>query len=97
MAAGGACAAVQGMRRIGVLMTVNEADPEGQARIDALRQGLNQLGRSEGKNLAIEYRWAGGDIARLRECAAELIGLASVGPTRLHYLILISRIGHAAT
>jgi putative ABC transport system substrate-binding protein len=64
------------MRRIGVLMTVSENDPEGQARLDALRQGLNQLGWAEGKNLAIEYRWAGGDIGRLRDYTAELIGLA---------------------
>jgi putative tryptophan/tyrosine transport system substrate-binding protein len=64
------------MRRIGVLMTISENDPEGQARLDALRQGLNQLGWAEGKNLAIEYRWAGGDIGRLRDYAAELIGLA---------------------
>ncbi len=64
------------IRRIGVLMTVNETDPEGQARIGALRQGLNQLGWFEGKNLTIEYRWAGGDMARLRDCAAELVGLA---------------------
>jgi putative tryptophan/tyrosine transport system substrate-binding protein len=64
------------MRRVGVLMTVSENDPEGQARLDALRQGLKQLGWSEGKNLAIEYRWAGGDIGRLRDYAAELVGLA---------------------
>jgi putative tryptophan/tyrosine transport system substrate-binding protein len=64
------------IRRIGVLMTLNENDPEGHARLDALRQGLNQLGWAEGKNLAIEYRWAGGDIGRLRDYAAELIGLA---------------------
>jgi putative ABC transport system substrate-binding protein len=64
------------MKRIGVLMTVGENDPEGQARLDALRQGLNQLGWTEGKNLAIEYRWAGGDIGRLRDNTAELIGLA---------------------
>ena len=53
------------MRRIGVLMTVSESDPEGQARLNAMRQGLNQLGWVEGKNLAIEYRWAGGDLGRL--------------------------------
>jgi putative ABC transport system substrate-binding protein len=64
------------MRRIGVLMTVRQDDPEGQARLDALRRGLNQLGWAEGKNLAIEYRWAGGDIGRLRDYAAELVGLA---------------------
>ncbi|HTB03999.1 MAG TPA: ABC transporter substrate-binding protein [Bradyrhizobium sp.] len=64
------------MRRIGVLMTVGEDDAEGQARIAALREGLNQLGWVEGKNLAVEYRWAGGDMARLRDQATELVRLA---------------------
>jgi putative ABC transport system substrate-binding protein len=64
------------MRRIGVLMPVNEADQEGQDRIGALRQGLNQQGWIEGKNLTIECRWAGGDMTRLRDYAAELVALA---------------------
>jgi putative tryptophan/tyrosine transport system substrate-binding protein len=64
------------MRRIGVLMSLSETDPDGQARIGALRQGLNQLGWAEGKNLAIEYRWAGGDIGRIQSYTAELVGLA---------------------
>jgi putative ABC transport system substrate-binding protein len=64
------------MRHVGVLMTVGENDAEGQARLNALRRGLNQLGWAEGKNLAIEYRWAGGDIGRLRSYATELVGLA---------------------
>src|SRR5580704_9738012 len=64
------------MRRIGVLMTVSEADPEGQDRIAALRQGLNEEGWIEGKNLTIELRWAGGDMTRLQTCAAELVALA---------------------
>jgi putative ABC transport system substrate-binding protein len=68
--------AQQRMRRVGVLMTVGENDAEGQARLNALRRGLNQLGWAEGKNLAIQYRWAGGDIGRLQSYAAELVGLA---------------------
>ncbi|HJZ20232.1 MAG TPA: ABC transporter substrate-binding protein [Bradyrhizobium sp.] len=64
------------MRRIGVLMTVSEGDPEGQDRISALRQGLSQQGWIEGKNLTIEFRWAGGDMTRLQACAAELVALA---------------------
>ena len=35
---------LQRMRRIGVLMSLSETDPDGQARIGALRQGLNQHG-----------------------------------------------------
>jgi putative tryptophan/tyrosine transport system substrate-binding protein len=64
------------MRRIGVLMTVSETDPEGRDRIAALRQGLNQQGWIEGKNLTIEFRWAAGDMTRLRGYAAELVALA---------------------
>ena len=39
----------------------------------ALRQGLNELGFVEGQNLAIEYRWAEGQSARLPALAAELV------------------------
>src|SRR5260370_38968854 len=54
------------MRRIGVLMTLSENDPEGQARLDALRQGLKQIGSAERKDPAIEYRLPGGGRVRLR-------------------------------
>jgi putative tryptophan/tyrosine transport system substrate-binding protein len=63
------------MRRIGVLMGV-ENDAEGQARIAAFRQGLTDLGWTEGRNLRIEYRWAGGDVDRIRAYASELTELA---------------------
>ena len=64
------------IRHIGVLMTLDEHDAEGQARLEALHQGLNQLGWAAGKNLAITYRWAAGDIARLKADAAELVALS---------------------
>jgi putative ABC transport system substrate-binding protein len=62
-----------GMRRIGALFSQTESDPEGQARAAALRQGLQQLGWTEGRNLRIEYRWAGGSADRMRRHAAELV------------------------
>ncbi|SDT25920.1 ABC transporter substrate-binding protein [Bradyrhizobium canariense] len=64
------------MRRLGVLMSTNQSDPVAQARVAAFRDGLAQLGWNEGRNLAIEWRWSGGDLARTREYAAELVSLA---------------------
>jgi putative ABC transport system substrate-binding protein len=64
-----------GMRRIGALFSAVETDPEGQARAAALRQGLQKLGWTEGRNLRIEYRWAGGSLDRMRPLAAELVSL----------------------
>ena len=43
--------------------------------VDALRTGLRQLGYEEGKNIAVEYRWAEGRYDRLPELAAELVRL----------------------
>ena len=41
----------------------------------AFRQGLRELGYVEGKNIYVEYRFAGGSIERLAEFAAELVRL----------------------
>ena len=62
-------------RRIGVLMNLAAADPEGQARIAAFRQGLETLGWEEGRNAHIDLRWTGGVLDRMRVYAVELLGL----------------------
>ncbi len=61
--------------RIGLLAPF--ADPTTGERIDLeeLRKGLRDLGWAEGKNLAIEIRWAGVNPERQREHAAELQAL----------------------
>ena len=48
------------MRRIGVLMPLAADDPEAQARLAAFLQALKELGWSDGRNVRIDYRWAGG-------------------------------------
>ena len=63
-----------GQRRIGVLMTVE--DSRGQARMAAFQQGLQLLGWLEGRNIRIDARWSGGDDAKMRKAAAELVALA---------------------
>ena len=64
------------VRRIGVLMGLAENDPEGQARVAAFRQGLEQLGWTDGLNARIDYRWAAGEGSRAVTYAAELVAFA---------------------
>jgi ABC-type uncharacterized transport system substrate-binding protein len=64
------------MRRIGVLMNLAADDPEGQARLTAFLQRLQQLGWTDGRNLRIDYRWGTGDADRYGRYAAELVALA---------------------
>jgi putative ABC transport system substrate-binding protein len=63
------------MRRIAVLMVLGADDPEGQARIAAFAQGLQQLGWTVGQNVQIDYRWASVNAEELRKYAAELVAL----------------------
>jgi ABC-type uncharacterized transport system substrate-binding protein len=64
------------VRRIGVLMGQAADDPEGQARIAAFHQGLQEWGWTIGRNVRIDIRWETGDADRIRRYAAELVALA---------------------
>jgi putative ABC transport system substrate-binding protein len=64
------------VRRIGLLTPLAESDPEGQARIGALRQALESLGWAEGRNIRIDYHWSAEDADRLRVNATKLVGMA---------------------
>src|SRR5271167_4320926 len=63
------------MKRIAILLPYPETNSEARARVAALRESLNQLGSSEGKNVDFQSRWATDNPERLRADAAELIGL----------------------
>jgi putative ABC transport system substrate-binding protein len=64
------------MRRIGVLIAIAESDPQARQRTAALEKGLQDLGWTAGKNVRIDYRFGGGDNARIQTFATELVALA---------------------
>lgn len=61
------------MRRIGALTSLDEKDTQAQAWYAAFRRRLHELGWDVGRNLKIDYRWAGGNMDRIRAYAAELV------------------------
>jgi putative tryptophan/tyrosine transport system substrate-binding protein len=63
------------MRRVGCLYPLGRNDPEAQARVAVLREGLAQLGWTE-RNVRIEERFAEGDPDQMQTYAAELVGSA---------------------
>jgi putative ABC transport system substrate-binding protein len=63
------------VRRIGVLISQDENDPDQKRRYFAFTQALADLGWTDGRNVRIDPRWASGDIDRMRALAHELVGL----------------------
>jgi putative tryptophan/tyrosine transport system substrate-binding protein len=63
------------MPRIGLLSVFAESDPEGQALIKELMQGLQELGWVNGRNVRIDFRFGGVDAAHISTLATELIEL----------------------
>jgi putative ABC transport system substrate-binding protein len=82
-----AARAQERVRRLAVLMFTTSDEPESQARITALAQGLQEAGWAVGRNVRIDVRWSAGDFARVRKDAEELVALtpdvlvAGIGPT----------------
>jgi len=64
-----------GVRRIGVLLSLAESDPEGKAQFSGFTQGLAELGWIDGRNLRMEIRWGRGDVDRIQIFAKELVAL----------------------
>jgi putative tryptophan/tyrosine transport system substrate-binding protein len=63
------------VRRMAVLMAYAEGDPGAQGYLRSFLNGLRDLGWSEGRNLRIDYRWAVGDVERMKRLAQELVAL----------------------
>ena len=66
-------AAAEKVPRVGSLY---RGSPGRSQEIDAFQRGLRELGYIEGQNIAVEYRFARGQVERLPELAAELVRLS---------------------
>src|SRR5215472_15164730 len=64
------------LRRVSVLLGVPENDPETNSRLRAFRLGMRDAGWVEGRNVQIEYRYAGTDRDTIKKHVAELTRLA---------------------
>jgi putative ABC transport system substrate-binding protein len=63
------------VRRIGVLSSGDENDPERKTQVSAFTQALADLGWTDGRNVRMDVRFGGADINRIRALAHELVGL----------------------
>ncbi len=63
------------VRRVGVLMGLEENDPEAMARLSAFTQRLSELGWTDGRSMRMEVRWAAGDVDQMQMFAKELVDL----------------------
>jgi len=63
------------VRRIGVLTAGDEDDKASKAFRSGFTQGLEALGWTDGRNVRIDFRWAGNNLDRIRMFAKELIDL----------------------
>jgi putative ABC transport system substrate-binding protein len=84
------------VRRVGVLTGIGGDDSESKARSEAFLHELGRLGWSDGRNLRIDYRSAGGNAAEGRKYAAELVGLRPdvilvIGTVNVDHLLRVTR------
>jgi len=63
------------VRRIGVLMPLDQNDPEGKARLSAFTQGLADLGWTDGRNVRMDVHWAGDNADQNQVFAKELVSV----------------------
>lgn len=64
------------IRRVGVLAPFNKNDPEFQPLLAAFMQRLVDLGWTDGRNIAVDYRFTGGGAEQVRVAAGELVATA---------------------
>jgi len=62
----------EGVRRVAILVAASANDPVWQARVGAFLQGMGHSGWTIGRNLQVDTRWAGTNVAEIRKQAADL-------------------------
>ena len=80
--------------RVAVLLSIAEDDPEAQRRLQAFRQGLDELGWTEGRNVRIEYRFGAADARRIATQVADLVAL-NPGVIVGNSTSVVTALGHA--
>jgi len=63
------------MPRVAVLTPYAESDPEAQIWFRAFVEGMQAFGWTDGRNVRIDVRWAGGEVDRIQRLAKELVDL----------------------
>src|SRR6516164_3746567 len=64
------------LRRVAILVPIAADTPGAQAFYTAFLKAFEQLGWTDGRNVQIVVRWGGGDEAKTRKYAEELVALA---------------------
>ena len=67
--------AQQSMRQVAIINVRLENDPLGQSQLKAFVQAFEKLGWTDGRNVRIDVRWAGGSTERMREVVSEFVAL----------------------
>jgi putative ABC transport system substrate-binding protein len=65
--------AQQGMRRVAVVLGFEQGDQQGQIRLATFVETLARLGWNDGRNVRLDIRWAGGNVAHYKTVAMELL------------------------
>src|SRR3954447_3685036 len=66
------------VRRVGVISTISENDPEAKKRRTAFQQGLEQLGWNAGRNIRLDFSWtnrADVPLAQMVSISREMVAL----------------------
>jgi putative ABC transport system substrate-binding protein len=63
------------VRRIGVMMALDENDSEAKIQLSGFTQELAELGWTDGRNVRMDVRWTAGNIDRMQMFAKEVVGL----------------------